>query len=79
MLSRVLKNRPPAGHRVGHRVGHGLHYGLGHGLPHVLSTPLNRWPFNRGLTVFHILLFYITLCPHCDIKSPLTCINQNLA
>ena len=28
--------------------------------------------------VFHILLFYIMLCPHCDVTSHLICINQNL-
>ena len=29
--------------------------------------------------IFHILLFYIILCPHCDVTSQLICINQNLA
>ena len=28
--------------------------------------------------IFHILLFYTTLCPHCDVTSNLICINQNL-
>ena len=28
--------------------------------------------------IFHILLFYITLCPQNDVTSHLICINQNL-
>ena len=28
--------------------------------------------------IFHILLFYTTLSPHCDVTSHVICINQNL-
>ena len=28
--------------------------------------------------IFHIMLFYIILCPHRDVTSHLICINQNL-
>ena len=34
--------------------------------------------FNPVDLLFYILLFHIILCPHCDITSPLICINQNL-
>ena len=29
-------------------------------------------------SIFDILLFYIILCPQCDVTSHLICINQNL-
>ena len=28
--------------------------------------------------ILHILLFYTTLCPNCDVTSHIICINQNL-
>ena len=30
------------------------------------------------IIIFHFLWFYIILCPHCDIRSHLICINQYL-
>ena len=43
------------------------------------STLQNFNPVDLVLAqIFHILLFYITLCPQCDITSHLNCINQYL-
>ena len=46
---------------------------------YITSTLQNFNPVDLAFAqIFHILLFYTTLCPDCDITSNLICINQNL-